>query len=162
MVGKTKYQPGHVEAMLDYFALKDSYREVSGSSGRVQLIPRLMPTMVRFALKIGVNRKTLLRWFNEKNEDGSKKYQEYCDAYEKAKDVQEIYMLEAGIVGALNPTFASLMMINVFSWRKKIEEEVKHSIASIDMGAVNKVLREGEAKRREWRKTEKERMSKYG
>ncbi len=96
----------YARAIASYFKLKESYREVTGSKGKVQLVPSLVPTMGWFALESNISRRTLLRWYDTKNEDGSKKYPDFCAAYDKAKEVQRVYMLEAGVVGALNPGFA--------------------------------------------------------
>lgn len=127
----------YARAIDDYFKLKDAFREVADQKDKIQLIPSLIPTMGRFAIENNISRRTLLRWYDEKGEDGKKRYPEYCEAYEQAKECQRIYMIEAGVVGALNPGFSTLLMKNAHNWKDKIESKVDMTLENFNEPRVD-------------------------
>ena len=136
----TKYKPEFVEQILEFFSLeKDSYRESVNNQGTVQMVPRRMPTLERFSYKIGVDPSTLRDWANSTNDENAPCYPEFSAAYARAKNCQMAYILEAGVVGALNGSFLNLFMKNAHGWSDKVEQETIHH-GSIDLDQVNKDL----------------------
>lgn len=98
--------------------------------------------MERFASEIGVNFSTLYRWSTATRKGTDEPlHPDFCNAYTRAKDCQMAYILEAGVVGALNSSFLNLYMKNAFGWKDKSEQEVTHS-ASIDLKAIEQDLAE--------------------
>lgn len=148
-----KYKPEYAVQLLESFSLEeDSYKEVINKQGSVQLVARRMPTLERFANDIGVDTSTLYRWsVATKKNSGEPLHPEFCMAYTRAKDCQMAYILEAGVVGALNPSFLNLFMKNAHGWKDKTEQEVSHS-AAIDMSEIDaelKLAAEERARRKE-------------
>lgn len=137
----TKYKAEYVEKIIEFFSLKeDSYRENVSNQGTVQMVPRRMPTLERFADEIGVDASTLYRWATAtKKGSNNPLHPKFCMAYTRAKNCQMAYILEAGVVGALNPSFLNLFMKNAHGWVDKVEQETTHS-GGIDLEEINRDL----------------------
>ncbi len=114
----TEFDPKFAEELLEYFSV-DPYRErmrkVFTKKGDVIEIPEDVandvPTLAGFAAKIGVHRDTIHQW--------TKDHPDFSDAYKKAKDLQENFMVINGNKGLLNPAFAIFTAKNVLGWRDK-------------------------------------------
>ena len=137
----TKYKPEFVDQLNEFFSMKkDAFREVETAKG-VQLIPRRMPTFERFAWMIGVDDATLWAWSVATKKDSEELlYPDFHNAYSRAKSCQRAFMIEGGVVGALNPSFSGLLMKNLHDWKDKTESEVTHA-GSIDMTQVDADLK---------------------
>lgn len=137
----TKYRPQYAEQILEFFSLDEpSYREVETSWG-IQFVARRVPTLQRFALMIGVNTSTLWTWANAKKANTDEfLYPDFSNAYTRAKNCQAAIIIEAGIVGALNTSFAIIMLRNIHQWRNKEMKKALHPV-SIDMKAVDADLK---------------------
>lgn len=137
----TKYKPEYAERMEEFFSIDEpSYRESANKQGTIQMVARRMPTMERFALGIGVTVGTLWNWANKTKKDSEEPvHPEFLEAYTRARDCQMVYILEAGVVGALNSPFLNLFMKNAHGWQDKIEQEVTHAV-SIDLDEINREL----------------------
>lgn len=137
----TKYKPEFVDELLEFFSLEDnSYEKVTNKQGTVQMVPRTMPTLERFAFSIGVCRSTLHEWANAtKGDTDALSHPEFSYAYACARDWQMAFILEAGVAGALNAPFLGLFMKNHHGWADKVEQETVHK-GSIDMSEIDKDL----------------------
>lgn len=114
----TDYMPEYAEELIEYFALKPcEFEIVQNSKGDMQrlAIPSSLPTLAGFACKIGVHRETLLNW--------TTKYPEFFDAYKMAKEHQEHILIENGLMGGYDKTFAIFTAKNLINWRDKTETE---------------------------------------
>lgn len=138
----TMYKDNYAQDLLDFFSLDEpSYKERTNNQGSVQMVARRMATFERFANEIGVDTSTLYRWSTAtKNNSDEPLHPEFCIAYARAKDCQMAYILEAGVVGALNSSFLNLFVKNAHGWQDKTEQEVSHS-STIDMSEVDADLR---------------------
>lgn len=117
-----KYKEEFIQELKDYFSAEPYYEAIIKKvtkDGVVQLNVEKafdFPTLSGFAKKIGINRKTIIDW--------SKKYPEFGEAYEFAKDMQERFIVVNGLKGLINPTFAIFTAKNVLGWRDKHPDEV--------------------------------------
>ena len=115
----TKYKQEYCQEFLDYFSI-DPYRietkQIKSKDGSYEVEEKVIndfPTLAGFAIKIGVNRDTLLEWANAKNEDGSYKHEEFSGIYKRAKDYQENFL------AVTVKDFASMKLKNSLRTNKK-------------------------------------------
>lgn len=119
----TKYKTEYCQEIIDFFnrepfdvavadgvALTDKY-------GKPVLMPCKLPTFEMFALSIGVHRETLINWCDANPE--------FFDAYKKAKDYQKEILIQNGLVGGYEKTFAIFTAKNVTDMRDR--HEVGHT-----------------------------------
>ena len=126
----TDYKPEYAKELEDFFDVKACEYVVEENSKGImcQVVkPQPLPTLAAFACKIGVHRETLLNW--------TKTHPDFLDAYKKAKDHQERVLVENGLMGGYDKTFAIFAAKNLIDWRDK--QEVEHT------GGVKMVLVEG-------------------
>lgn len=107
----TDYNPNYCQMLLAYFDVKP-YEE--NKMGKLEASD--FKSLAGFAISIGVHRETLLNW--------SKQYPEFFDAYKRAKDFQENYLVINGMRGLINPAFSIFTAKNVLNWRDKKDIEV--------------------------------------
>jgi len=100
----TKYDEKYCEEIVEFFD-QEPFKVSQGDNGKIELMPCALPTFERFAFKIGVHRDTLHEWL--------KKHPEFSDAYKKAKDLQKDILIQNGLVGAYDKTFAIFVAKNV-------------------------------------------------
>jgi hypothetical protein len=118
----TAYRPEYAEQLIEYFSVKPcAFEERENSKGEIQriTIPASLPTMAGFACKIGVHRETILNW--------SKNHPEFFDALKLAKEYQEHILIENGLMGGYDKTFAIFTAKNLINWRDKTEVDSHHS-----------------------------------
>lgn len=120
------FQDKYTEKLLEYFdrePYSEELKRIITKSGDVIEVPMDVasdfPTLAGFAVSIGVHRDTLHEWANAKAEDGELKYQDFSDAYKRAKDFQENFIATNGMRGLVNPAFAIFTAKNVLGWRDK-------------------------------------------
>jgi len=105
----SKFDPQFTADLLAYFDVKCVEKDpVTEEFGAVSL-----PTLAGFACKIGVHRETLLNWANE--------HPEFFDALKMAKEHQERILVENGLLGRYDKTFAIFTAKNLINWRDKTE-----------------------------------------
>lgn len=115
----TKYEARFADELLDYFnQVPCTFEIVENSKGDMCRVatPASFPTLAGFACKIGVHRETLIEW--------AKVHEEFTDAYKRAKDYQEHILVENGLMGGYDKTFAIFTAKNVINWRDKTEQDV--------------------------------------
>ncbi len=71
------------------------------------------PTLAAYAASIGVSRFTLRNW--------SQRHDEFSDAYEIAKTIQEAIVVELALQGAYNSNFAAFVLKNLQGWTDRVE-----------------------------------------
>jgi hypothetical protein len=134
----TKYDPRYCQEIIDFFT-RNPYEPMLidniGDDGEISKVPALtkhgtpilipcqLPTFEGFAIKIGVHRETLLNWV-ESNPD-------FFDAYKRAKDMQKEILIQNGLVGAYDKTFAIFTAKNVTDMRDKQDSEITQTTTHI-------------------------------
>jgi len=120
----TAYEPRFCQEIIDFFD-----RPLVEGTGNNKKINRL-PTLVRFAMKIGVHRDTLHKW--------SKKHPEFFDAMSEAKKIQEEHLMNASLLGLYNSSFAIFTAKNVCGWTDKVETEHRGEGIKINFSKAEK------------------------
>lgn len=99
------YKPEYVQMLLKYLEQKPTFTK-TGAIKKANF-----PSLVGFAILVGVHRDTLHEW--------TKEHEEFSDAYKKARDYQENYLTELGLADKLSTPFAIFTAKNVIGWRDK-------------------------------------------
>ena len=120
----TKYTEDLPERLIEFFDV-EAFTAEATDSGKVAMKPARFPTMARFAARVGVSRNTIHRWATEADDAGNPLKPEFCDAYKKALDLQEAILVEGGMAGAFQPSFAIFTAKNVLGWRDR--QEIEHT-----------------------------------
>ncbi len=107
MARPTKYHKGIPDLLLEHFDIKPY--EIPRKDGAK--IANDFPTLAGFAIKLGVHRDTLHQWASE--------HPEFSDAYGRAKDFQENFLIVNGLKGLVASNFAMFTAKNVLGWRDK-------------------------------------------
>lgn len=114
------YRPEYAQALLEYFSEKP-YKTISVMNGLGIEVDKVVATdfksLAGFAIEIGVARSTISLWAVEKNEDGNLKHPEFSEAYARAKDFQENFLVVNANKNLINPRFAEFTAKNVINWR---------------------------------------------
>jgi len=110
----SSYKPEYAEQLLAYFNKPAS--EVVQDGDKRERVPCQFPTLAGFACQIGVHRATLLNW--------SGQHEEFFDALKMAKEHQERILVQNGLDGSYDRTFAIFTAKNLIDWRDKVEQEV--------------------------------------
>lgn len=122
------YDPRHITEMLEFFQNWELYREVEkeiASGGRKVVIKERLvnypPTLNKYAIKIGVDRKTLRRWADDNIE--------FRPTYDACKTIQEEWLSDRGTTGEYNSGFTKLMLVN----HSEIRDKVTHEIGDVNL-----------------------------
>ena len=101
----TKYRDEYCDQILEFFdqdpfeiVTNDEGEPVLTPSGKVITRPCKLPTFERFAHSICVHKDTLYEW--------ASKIQSFSDAMKKAKQIQHDILVQNGLTGGYNNTFA--------------------------------------------------------
>lgn len=110
----SKYDPGVCQRILAYFNPERVRSKITlDEKGNIAL--NEFPTLAAFAFSEGVSRNTLHAW--------AEAHPDFQDAYARAREGYEGLLVSAGLLGAVNPQFASLTAKNTIGWRDKSEEK---------------------------------------
>lgn len=116
----TKFKEEYTQMMLDYFE-KDKYVEIQGldkfGQPKYYQRPNELPQFSKFARMIDVDTDTLLNWRDTNRE--------FFGAYKKCKDIQKEFLIENGLLGLYNSTFAIFTAKNITDMRDK--QEIDHT-----------------------------------
>jgi hypothetical protein len=122
------YDPKHITEMLKFFQSWPEYREVEKTvvvNGRVTNIKEKVvnypPTLNKYAIKLGVDRKTLRRWAEDN--------QEFRPTYDACKTIQEEWLSDRATAGEYHAGFTKLMLTN----HTDIREKVVHEIGEVNL-----------------------------
>lgn len=121
----TKYTDDMPERLLAFFAIDEAYTEKPVEGGKSHFTPARFPTLARFAAENGVTRETLWAWATEKDESGELTKLAFSNAYARAKEYQEALLVEGGMVGAYQPTFANFAAKNILGWTDR--QDLSHT-----------------------------------
>lgn len=99
--------------LIDFFDVPTSRKELkSVTTGKNEYskeeyieVPNKLPTLFRFAMSIGVNKLTVLRWTEE--------YEDFCNAYNSIKDLQKEFLTTNGLRGLYPPSSFIFVAKNV-------------------------------------------------
>lgn len=124
----TKYKPEYCKQIVDYFSVKP-FKVISGRE-----VANDLPQLSLFAHSIGVNQDTLHEW--------NKNYPEFSEAFKKAKELQEAFLLSNGLSGRYQQPAFIFTMKNVCKWTDR--QEIKHEINDLaaEMEEARKRLRD--------------------
>lgn len=131
----TKYTEDMPGRLLDYFNCDpDDYLVVTSmDSGRTdyRILAKNLPTLVKFARMVGVNRMTLYDW--------QKAHPEFAEAMAEAKSLQEEAIVNIGI--STNGQFTNFMLKCNHGWRDNDDLNV----GTGDTGEVTVVFKRGKS-----------------
>lgn len=121
----SKYNPKYCKELVEFFSTEPYYEkelEHVDKDGNYRWsdykrFPNDLPTFAHFARDISVNGDTLVEW--------TKKYPEFSAAYKKAKELQKEFIIENGLQGLYNPTFAIFTAKNITDMRDV--QAIQHS-----------------------------------
>lgn len=118
----TKYKQEYCDRLIEFFNREpyeplmidgDNDEKIAATNqhGRAVLIPCPLPTKEAFATSIGVHRDTLLNW--------AKEHPEFFGAIKKAEDFQKNILIQNGLIGNYDKTFAIFVAKNVTDMNDK-------------------------------------------
>ena len=131
----TKYSPDFVEAILDFFDKEPGeWHDVEQFNGSVkrQLLPTNPPMLADFAKSIGVSVDTLGRWANAVEDDGSIKNPDFAEAYARAREMRESFILRGGMLEMLEPRVVQFALKNEHGWQDQPARKVALASVSKD------------------------------
>lgn len=105
----TKYYQEICQEMLDFF---DDAGQMTLRDGRV--VDKL-PTFEKFATMKNLCVDTLYAWKNDENKP------EFSDAYKKCQNKQKEFLIQRGLAGDINTTFAIFVSKNITDMKDKTE-----------------------------------------
>lgn len=129
----TAYKPEYCDLIIQHFdkePFTSSFDEVSGKTYRSAI---LLPTLTNFARTIGVSRATIYNWAEE--------HPEFLDAIKRAQELQEEVLMQNGLFGAYDKTFAIFTAKNICGWKDKQDIEHSGSIGSISDSELDEKIR---------------------
>ena len=124
----TKYDPKYCDMLIEFFDRKP-YEHVmtvnddggkcvaTNKHGAPVMSPCEFPTFERFAYSIGVHRETLRNWCETNGE--------FFAAYKKAEMLQKDILIQNGLMGAYEKTFAIFTAKNVTDMRDR--QDIAHT-----------------------------------
>ena len=117
----TKYKKEYPKMLIEFFQsyIDDMYEThvvENASAWRVVKTvirkPKLLPTIVDFAMKIWVDYLTLYRWATQRNENWEIKYPDFCKAYANSLTLQKIFIEKISLSWDANSSFAKFLLVN--------------------------------------------------
>jgi len=133
----SKYKPEYCQAIIDFFSGPKSERIVkSVTTGKNEYekteyvtVPCELPTLAKFARKIGVNKDTVIEW--------TKQHKEFSDAYNDIKDLQKEFLVDNGLAGLYPPASFIFTAKNITDMRDK--SEIDHTSKGEQINGFNYV-----------------------
>ncbi len=109
----------HPDDIVKYF--QDQYDRITNPQentterGDLKYVtePVRAPTLAGYAVKIGVSRECLWAW--------RQKHPRFAEAAQRAKAIQEAFLVELGTLGALNPQVTIMTLKNLQEWTDKVD-----------------------------------------
>lgn len=136
----TKYKPEYCEQIVEYFN-KPSYEPIiikddegnetvaTNKQGKPIMKPCSLPTKEGFAFSIGVHSETLINW--------AKKFAEFFEAIKKAENLQKNILIQNGLIGNYEKTFAIFVAKNVTDM--KDQQVIEHHSQNINYDISDKL-----------------------
>ncbi len=129
----TKWHPQYIAEIIAFFEVPKNKKYVKSeritrkSNGTEQTfreyayIAEDLPTLDKFARKIGVNGDTLVEWAKEENK---KKYPGFYVAYKTAKVLQKEFLIDNALKGLYPPTTFIFVAKNITDMKDHVETDV--------------------------------------
>lgn len=112
----TKYNPKYCEEIIKFFD-REAFTVVgTRENGTEVMAPCKLPTFEGFAISLGVNRDTINEWV--------KQHDDFSVAHKRAKDYQKEILMQNGLLGLYDKTFAIFTAKNVTDMSDK--QEIDH------------------------------------
>lgn len=123
----TKYKPEYCQALIDFFDPKEKFKKILikkgvkklGTKDEYKIIPAELPTLYKFAKKIGVSPTDyhiLNNW--------AKKYSEFSRALEIAKELYKQFLIENGLLGLYNSAFTIFVAKNTTDMKDTVDQNL--------------------------------------
>ena len=125
----TKYKPEYCKRLIAFFDIEKNKRvvkkekNITKSNGTVEseieymLIAEDLPTFEKFARSIGVSYDTLIS-------EWAKKYKEFSEAYNTAKQIQKEFLTDNGLKGLYPPSSFIFVAKNITDMKDKQDLDV--------------------------------------
>lgn len=131
MARPTKYREVYCDDIIEFFS-REPFQVVHNADGSVAvdrngsplLMPCTLPTFEGFAIKIEVDSDTLINW--------SKKHEKFLGAVKRAKTLQKEILVQNGLAGNYEKSFAIFLAKNVTNMKDYKALEVATSNATSD------------------------------
>lgn len=160
----TDFRPEYIDMLIKFFDIEPYRKEVLEKSeeffkeGTIKkkseksvLKPNKLPTLYRFARKIGMDYSNVWRWA-EKGETMDKEgvwkeniapdFVRFRNAYKEAKELQKEFLINIGLAGASPAPFAIFTAKNVTDMRDKNETDITSGGKPIQQITGMKIIRE--------------------
>jgi len=141
----TKYKPEYVNLLIEFFSGEATRKEVMAESSKpngevsktYKYVPNALPTLVGFAKHINVDYHTVWKWsvkefvedeFNKMSKANRQAYKnivEFGHTYKAVKAMQEDFLIQGGLSGAMPASAFIFTAKNITTMRDKVETEVK-------------------------------------
>lgn len=152
----TKYDPKYCDELIVFFSgpknkqIIKSEKITKKANGTEEVfreyvwVPEDLPTLDKFARKIGVDRKTLQRWaeavypddFEIEEKRGKLRRPRFSRAYNTGKVLQSEFLTDNGLRGLYPPASFIFVAKNVTEMRDKVEAAVDHTTKGEQIKAV--------------------------
>lgn len=138
----TKYKKKFCQMLIDFFdcepfdKIELPHYQKDGKTLKwmdYKITPARMPSLIKFAKKIGVGYRTLYDWIDEKHNS----YQpEFSQAYMHAKELRKEWLIDLGLSGFTPPQSFKFVAVNVTDMRDRQETNLTGVIGTREMTKV--------------------------
>lgn len=150
----TAYRPEYCDRIMEFFNIDvERVEEIDVPIGNGKTVTERKavlnryPTMERFAATIGVTRETVHEWATALTPDKkSLRHPEFSYAYARARDLGNALLIEGGMAGLWNPSFAGLAAMNIAGWKTQSDEQVHATVSAATKEALDDAYEEAMAK----------------
>jgi hypothetical protein len=122
----TDYKPEYCEKIIEWFEIAPNreveiphYKDGGVTWNDYKTVANKLPKFHEFAKSIGVVHQTLHNWCDS--------HVEFFEAFTRAKELQKYFLIENGLNGCYNPTFAIFVSKNITDMKDKQEVEDHHT-----------------------------------
>lgn len=120
----TKYKKEYCQKLIKFFNRKP-YKSVlvkkgvseKGTKDEYELIANDLPFFSKFEIEEGLGIGRLNKWYKKRDKNNKYEFPEFRQAYKKAKALQEMFLINNGLAGRYNSTFAIFTAKNITSMR---------------------------------------------
>lgn len=137
----TKFKSKYTKSIIKFFDIEPYRKEVTESSTeyfatgaikkkseKFRMLANRLPTLFRFAQKIGVDYNTLLRWTEKGERDEGDvgfdiEFQRFRGSYKKAKELQKEFLISLGLSNSTAPASFIFVAKNITDMKDKVETE---------------------------------------
>lgn len=111
----TNYRPEYCQAIVEYFADRNSWEINTDAKGSMKAIPSSkIPTIARWCHSIGVSTRVLDDW--------QRRHPEFAEAYQMARELQQSFAIELAAAGIGTGMMNTFMQVK-HDWRVAREDE---------------------------------------